>query len=222
MIRNYFTIALRNIQRNISHTTITIACLSLGITCSLVLFLLISFLTSFDNYHPNGDRIYRFVAKADWGREDFDFTPGVPGPFAEAVRSDIAGIADVLQISGRWKALVKIEQNGARRMFEEENSIAYTDDAYFRFFQRNVISGSGTLQKPNEAVISRKWAEKYFGSGVPVCKVITIDNTQDFVITGVMDDHPRNTSFPFELLMSYETVRQAKLAAGWFSASSDD
>ena len=222
MIRNYITIALRNLRRNISYTFINIAGLSLGITCSLVLFLLISFLTSFDNYHPNGDRVYRFVASSDHGREEFDFTPGVPAPFPDAIKSDIAGIESVLFISGVWGPLLSVEENGERRIFGEDVAIAFTDSTYFHFFSRRLLSGSASLRAPNEAVISRRWAKKYFGEEDPIGKMILVNNAQEFVIRGVMDDYPENTSFPFDLLMSYETIRQSKLQAGWHSVSSDD
>lgn len=222
MIRNYLTIAFRNIQRNISYTVINIAGLSLAITCSLVLFLLITFLTSFDNYHPNGDRIYRFVTSSDYGHEEFDYTPGVPSPFPDAVKSDIAGIESVLFISGQWGPLISVEENGERRIFGEEEAIAYTDSMYFHFFNRTLLSGSASLSAPNEAVISKRWARKYFGEEDAIGKMIKINNDQDYVIRGVMDDYPENTSFPFDLLMSYETIRQSKLQAGWKSVNSDD
>src|SRR5690606_7661918 len=222
MIRNYLTIAFRNIRRNISYTVINIAGLSLAITCSLVLFLLITFLTSFDNYHPNGDRIYRFVTSSDYGHEEFDYTPGVPSPFPDAVKSDIAGIESVLFISGQWGPLISVEENGERRIFGEEEAIAYTDSMYFHFFNRSLLSGSASLSAPNEAVISKRWARKYFGEEDAIGKMIKINNDQDYVIRGVMDDYPENTSFPFDLLMSYETIRQSKLQAGWKSVNSDD
>lgn len=222
MIRNYLTIAFRNIRRSLGFTVINIAGLSLAITCSIVLFLLITFLTSFDNYHPDGDRIYRIATTSDWGTAEYDYTPGVPAPLPEAVRSDISGIESVLFISGRWSALVSVEEGGERRMFEEETSIAYTDATYFEFFKRDLLAGDATLDQPNQAVISEKWAEKYFGDKDPIGKTIRIDNVRDFVITGMMEDYPPNTSFPFELLMSYETIRKQKNEAGWHNVSSDD
>jgi putative ABC transport system permease protein len=222
MIRNYLIIAIRNISRSLSFTMINIAGLSLAITCSIVLFLFITFFTSFDNYHADGDRIYRIVTTMDWGRVDYDHTPGVPAPFPEALKADATGIESVLFISGRWRALVSVEDDGERRMFEEEGSIGYTDSTYFNFFTRNIVAGEASLTKPNQAVISRKWAEKYFGEKDPIGKVIRIDNAQDFEIIGVMEDYPPNTSFPFELLMSYETIRKEKIDAGWYNVWSDD
>lgn len=222
MIRNYLTIAFRNIRRSLGFTIINIAGLALAITCSIVLYLLISFVTSFDNYHPAGDRIYRIATTSDFGKAEFDHTPGVPAPLPGALRSDIAGIESVLFISGKWTALVSVEEAGERRMFEEETSIAYTDSTYFGFFKRDLVAGDATLAQPNQAVISEKWAKKYFGDKDPIGKTIRIDNVQDFVITGIMEDYPANTSFPFELLMSYETIRMQKEAAGWHNVSSDD
>lgn len=222
MIRNYLTIALRTIRRSLGFTIVNIAGLSLAITCSIVLFLLVRFLTSFDNYHPDGDRIYRIATTMDWGRAEYNYTAGVPGPLPEALKNDITGIDEVLFISGRWRALVSVEDNGERRMFEEEGSIGFTDSMYFQFFKRDLISGDASLARPNQAVISEKWAKKYFGNEDPIGRTIRIDNTQDFQITGVMEDYPFNTSFPFELLMSYETIRKQKVDAGWYNVSSDD
>jgi putative ABC transport system permease protein len=222
MIRNYITIALRNVVRSFGFTIINIAGLSLAITCSIVLFLLITFLTSFDNYHPDSDRIYRIVTTIDFGRAESDHTPGVPGPFPEALKSDVTGIEAVLFISGRWQALVSVEEDGERRRFEEAQSIGYTDSTYFDFFKRDLVSGEASLVKPNQAVISERWAKKYFGDKDPIGKTIRIDNAQDFEIIGVMDDYPPNTSFPFELLMSYETIRKEKIDGGWYNVWSDD
>lgn len=222
MIRNYITIAIRNIFRSLGLTVINVAGLALAITCSIVLFLLITFFTSFDNFHPDGDRIYRVVTTMDWGRAEYDHTPGVPGPFPEALKSEVTGIESVLFISGRWRALVSVEEGGERRMFEEQGSIGYTDSTYFDFFRRELVLGEASLAKPNQAVISEKWAEKYFGDKDPIGKIIRVDNAQDFEIIGVMEDYPPNTSFPFELLMSYETIRQEKIDAGWHNVWSDD
>src|SRR5690606_32343913 len=127
MIRNYISIAIRNIFRSLGLTVINVAGLALAITCRIVRFLLITFFTSFDNFHPDGDRIYRVVTTMDWGRAEYDHTPGVPGPFPEALKSEVTGIESVLFISGRWRALVSVEEGGERRMFEEQGSIGYTD-----------------------------------------------------------------------------------------------
>src|SRR5690606_29071332 len=215
MIRNYILIALRSIKRNISYTVINISGLALGITCSLVLFLMIVFQTSFDTNHPDGDRIYRVVnSSVTNGRQDY--FAGVPALLPDAVRSDISGIESVLFISAVYGGLITIEDDGDRKMFEEEESgVAYTDSVYFDFFNRRLLSGSTALTNPNEVVLSQHYAEEYFGDDDPLGKTIRLNNTTDFTVTGVIDDVPDNTSFPFNILFSFETIRKEKIEQGW-------
>ena len=65
MFKNYLKTAIRNLLREKVSTLINISGLTLGITCSLVLFLLVSFLSSFDNFHTKRDRIYRVVHQSE-------------------------------------------------------------------------------------------------------------------------------------------------------------
>jgi len=57
MLANYLKTASRNILREKGSSIPNIAGLTLGISCSLVLFLLVKHLSGFDNYHKNRDRI---------------------------------------------------------------------------------------------------------------------------------------------------------------------
>lgn len=221
MIRNYITIALRNIRRNLSYTVINVFGLSLGITCSLVLFLLVMYLTSFDNYHINGDRIYRLVHSSR-NQDRMDYNPGVPNPLPEAVRNDINGVQHVLQITSADESIVSVIKDGERKIFEEEYQLAFTDSMYFTFFNQKVLSGTAKLVNPNEAVISTEFAKKYFGTEDVIGEMVRVNNQYDFRITGVMEPAHKNSSFPFELILSFETIRKEQLARGWGSTSSSD
>ena len=223
MIKNYITITIRNIARNISYSTINVFGLSLGITCSLVLFLMISFYTSFDDFHPNGDRIYRLVSSSDNnGREDF--SPGVPVPLPDALKGEFTGIDDVLFISGAYNGLFTVESNGSKKVFEQEEGFGYTDSTYFNFFNRKILQGDAKsgLSEPNQVLISKSIANKYFGDEEAIGKLIRLDNKVDLKVTGIMEDHPENTNFPFELLISYATIKQEEEKRGWNSTKSDD
>ena len=223
MIRNYFTITIRNIQRNLSYTLINVFGLALGITCSLVLFLMISFFTSFDNFHKNGDRIYRVVNSSDHnGRENFG--AGVPSLLPDAMRTDISGLEHVLFISGSNNGLFSIEGNGTRKIFEQEEGFGYTDSTYFTFFNRRLLEGNQmtALSEPNQVLLSRKTAARFFGETEAMGQLIRLNNDIDLKVTGILDDYPNNTSFPFDILISFSTIRKQKEEQGWNSTYSDD
>lgn len=220
MLKNYITIAFRNISRNLTYTGINLAGLTLGITGSLVLFLLIQFQTSFDEHHPQGDRTYRVVYSAEI-QGHTDYGAGLPNPMPDAIYEDIAGVEAVLRVSQGGYALVRVDQGGMPRRFEEE-SVAYTDSTYFQLIDQPLLKGSGALNAPYQAVITPALAVKYFGDENPLGKVFNLNNEHDFTITGIMSAAADNSSFPFQMLLSWSTVQAQYVARGWGSVSSGD
>ena len=224
MIRNYITVAVRNIWKNLNYTIINVSGLALGITCSLVLFLMITFLTSFDDYHIHANRIYRVVTSSTNNNGIENFGAGVPVPLPEALESEITGMENILFISshGEGGGLITIEENGQRKIFEEEEGFTYTDSLFFKFFSRDIISGSNALSAPNEGILSHKFAKKYFTDAMPIGKIIRLNNATDIKIIGVMEDYPGNTNFPFDLLISYATKKSEMDKLGWGYVYSND
>lgn len=220
MLRNYLTIALRSIRRNLGYTAINVIGLSIGITASIVLFLLITFLTSFDLFYQDGDRIYRVVHSGlTNGREDFG--AGVPVPFPEAMQKDLSGFESLLFISGRSGCQLTVETPDGRKNLEE-GMYAYTDSTYFSFFGRKILSGVTNLSHPGEAVISASLAQNLFGTREALNQTLRLDNKHDLKVIGVIEDFPPNTTFPFNLLVSFEMIRKEKSEGGWTSVYSDD
>src|SRR5439155_195048 len=64
MFKNYFKTALRNLKRNKSYAMINVLGLAVGIAASLLIFLIIQFETSFDNFHKKKNSIYRVLTQA--------------------------------------------------------------------------------------------------------------------------------------------------------------
>ena len=59
MFRNYLVIAFRNIVRHFSVSSMNMAGLSLGLACTMMIFLWVADELGFDRFHKNADRIYR-------------------------------------------------------------------------------------------------------------------------------------------------------------------
>lgn len=67
MIKNYFKVALRNLWRNKAFSAINIFGLAIGISASLVIFLIVQYDFNFDKFEKGNDQIYRVVTDDDPG-----------------------------------------------------------------------------------------------------------------------------------------------------------
>src|SRR5260221_3742579 len=61
MLKTYFLVALRALRRNKAFSFLNVFGLAAGIAASLLIFLVIRFEMSYDEYHAKKDRIYPFV-----------------------------------------------------------------------------------------------------------------------------------------------------------------
>ena len=85
MLKNYFTTAIRNVIHQKGSALINIAGLTLGITCSLILFLMVKHILSFDTFHTKKDRIYRVVSQSE-GNKGKRQSSGIPPVLPDAFR----------------------------------------------------------------------------------------------------------------------------------------
>lgn len=225
MLENYLKTALRNLWRKKGSTLINIVGLSLGIAGSLVLFLIVSRHSTFDNYHAKGDRIYRISHSSK--RNDGDgFTAGIPNVLPDAFRNDFPEAEEVLFTTYRSGALIQIPQGNGEpaKKYEERKGVVFTQPAFFRIFDRKVLIGDPikALDDPNEAVISKSLALKYFGKEDAVGEIVSFD-AKEYKIGAVVEDAPNNTDLPFDLMLSYVTVKkESEERGGWNSIWSDE
>jgi putative ABC transport system permease protein len=223
MLKNYLKTAFRNLLREKSSTLINISGLTMGITCSLVLFLLIRYLSSFDNYHSRRDRIYRVVNQSD-GNQGKNYTAGVPSVLPDAFRIDFPEAEQVAFTSYRAGSMITIPQSGAEpKKYKEEAGVVFTQSNFFKIFDRKILIGDAQtgLDNPGEAILSERWALKYFGKTDPIGEVVKYE-AHEYKVTGVMENFPNHTDFPFDLMLSYATIKKEREENGWNSIWSDE
>jgi len=224
MLKNYFITAIRNLWRQKGNTFLNLSGLTLGIASSLILFMMIRHMSSFDNFQSKRDRIYRVVTESD-GNDGKNYTSGVPCVLHTAFRNDFPEAEEVVFTSYDNGGLIALPQPvGEPKKYQEEHGIIHTQQNFFKIFDRTIIKGdaSKTLDQPNEAIISEKLARKYFGDKEALGEIIQFDN-KDYKISAVMEDFPSNTDFPFDLMLSYVTIQKEREARGqWNSIWSDE
>lgn len=223
MLKNYLKTAFRNLMRQKTGTILNLAGLTLGITCSIVLVLIIQYHSSFDNFHAKKERIYRLIYKSV-NNGELRFQGGVPKPLPEAFRLDFPEAEEIVFASYRSDALVRVPQGTSEdKKFQEEAGVVFTEPAFFKIFDRAIISGNAisALAEPKKAVISDKLATKYFGTTDVLGETVVYDDV-DYTIAAVIEASPSNTDFPFELIFSFETIRPTPEENSWGSIWSDE
>src|SRR6478736_3126936 len=111
MIRNYFKIALRNLARHKIYGLINVMGLAMSMACGIVIFTLVKHHLSFDNFHKDPDRIYRFVTEQH--RDEISYTGSVPPSFGKAFRNDYSFSEKVARIATfENEAIVLQTENG--------------------------------------------------------------------------------------------------------------
>jgi putative ABC transport system permease protein len=111
MFKNHWKTAWRNLRRNKVFSFINIIGLSIGISASLVIYLLVAYDLGFDRSQPEGQRIYRVICDITFAGSTFK-TPGVPSPMPKAVRKELAGVDLVAAIRTADEAKVTIPRSG--------------------------------------------------------------------------------------------------------------
>lgn len=223
MIRNYFKTAFRNLWRNRSFTIINIAGLAVGIAVCLIIFMVIQFERSFDNFHAKKDRIYRIVSERH--SEDGMFkSSGVPYPLPTAFHSDYPGIISTVVSKDRnVQIVIPDEKTGSTiRKFREEDGFYLAEPSFFQIFDFPLIAGEYTsLKDPNTAVISRSTATRYFGDWkIAIGKTFREGANRIYTVKGVMEDLPKNTDFTAEIIASFATRKDHVNSTDWQSLSS--
>jgi putative ABC transport system permease protein len=220
MLRNYFTTAFRALKRNWNYSVINVLGLTLSLACCLLLFLAIRYELSFDRHNAYADQTYRIVSFNKKSNNDRR-SAGIPLPALAALRTDFPSLKhDVTMVHRIANVVVTVNEkaNQATKKFQEGDGIlAFVEPEYFRLFDYTWKIGSPqtSISNPNTVVLSERMAQKYFGAGNPVGKTLRVENKMDFVVTGVVEEPPVTSSVPFDVLLSFASLKQYGAYTDW-------
>lgn len=199
MFKNLFKIALRNIFKDKVYSAINILGLTIGITCSIFLFMYILDELSYDRYHTNANNIYRIVSNIK--EPDNAFTWAVAQvPMAQELRNNYPEVKNAVRFYGTGRTLYK---NGEKQFNEEDFYL--TDSTVFDMFTYEFLAGdvNTALDNPFSIVLTETVAKKYFASATEALgQSLQNKENQEYKITGVIKDVSYNSHFRFDALIS--------------------
>jgi putative ABC transport system permease protein len=208
MLKNYFKTACRNLSRHRVYGVINVLGLTLGIASCLVILLVVKYELGYDRFNSKADRTYRVTLNA------IDFNPSVSMAIVPALRNDFPELEEVTQAWFHQSGLVTIGQ----KKFQE-TKILFADKYFPVVFDYHWLEGDyrTALAEPNTIVLTESYARKYFGDKEAVGQFINLGNQYTLKVTGVIKDLPGNTHLPFNMLVSFETVRKHREEQGAMS-----
>lgn len=200
----------REVFRFRGNTLIKLISLMLGLAVAVLLFAYNTFLLSFDNFQPEGDRIYRVgMWFRSMGAKESDQSPYTFQPVAASMKAEMPEIEYAT-------CLVNKEKEGYR---EGENTFhfgtIYADTVFFRLFGYPVISGKpeADLAVGGTLFVSEEMAERLFGKEDAVGKTL-VSEGEEYIVSGIFRDLPENTHLHFDAVKSFENLR-GKMFMSW-------
>jgi putative ABC transport system permease protein len=221
MLKNYFTVAWRNLLRHKGYTFINVAGLAVGMACCLLITLYVRHELSYDRYHAQADQIYRVLQAFRTGTPAAGQLPAPEeyqvwgnAPVGPALAAEFPEVRKMVRFTSHQSLLL---QHGDRRF--QEADLLFIDSTAFEVFSWKMLAGNPrqALVAPNSIVLTQSTARKYFGDRNPVGLTLRVENQETFTVTGLMEDVPSNSHFTFNGLMSMSTFRKWRSEIfGWW------
>jgi putative ABC transport system permease protein len=214
MFKNYLKIALRNLTKQKTYSVINILGLAVGLTGAILIFLFVRNELSYDRFHENAERLYRVyvIHHAEDGSVDRTFR-GVTMPMGPTMEEYFPEVTHSIRVRSN-NVTIRTEGN----LFRER--VTQVDKSFFKAFSFPLTAGNPTsvFSQGNSMVLTENYARKYFGDANPIGKTLSVIYGQekgDFVITGVAEQAPSNSSVAFNILIDIESGNRLQMNKMW-------
>jgi putative ABC transport system permease protein len=243
MFRNYFKTAFRSLIRNRNYAIINIAGLAVGIAVCMIIFMIIQFQTSFDNFHSKKDRIYRVLTESHHAEAGtISYEKNVPFPMPAGLKTAFPQLEQVAPVyASHNDELQVLDDNGTPlKNFKEQSGVFYTSPSFFSMFNFPLLAGSyESLKDPGNVLLTKEIAETYFGDWkTAVGKTIKIKGYYSMgaglfqfpatalKVSGILATIPANTDFQLKLVVAWGTdftgdVQYGFQQPGWNQSAPD-
>lgn len=198
MIKNYLKIAWRNLFRNKGFSITNILGLTIGITCAMLILLWVQNETTYDKFHKNYDNVYQVIANRSFNNQMFT-DRSMAMPLAGELENKLPQIKHAVVTTYQQQHILAQGENKIKQK-------GYTvGDHFFDVFSWNFVKGNAAtaLKEPNSIVLTEAAAKVFFGSEDPINKVLKMDNSVDLKVTAVVKNPPRNSTFEFDWLNTF-------------------
>jgi putative ABC transport system permease protein len=208
MIRNYLTIAWRNLRKNNTFSAINIAGLATGLAVALLIIQYVRFELSYEKSNPLADRIVRLtIDYMNGGTVDAQDTETYP-PLGGKAKQEMSEVVNYTRAYSIAEPTITIQRDDRYYLLEKVYAV---DSSFFSMFNYPLLRGTrkGIFTKPRQVVLTQSTAMTYFNTLDVLGRTLKIPKQQGSVlleVVGVVPDSPANTHLKFNMLLSYSTM----------------
>ncbi|NQV17432.1 MAG: ABC transporter permease [Armatimonadetes bacterium] len=215
MFKNYLKIAFRGFIRHKSMTLINTFGLAIGMAVCILLLLWVQDEMSYDNFHRNGDNLYRVIQVGVWNDGETYGSSTIPYSLAPVMQEDYPEIADHVRLRTLGGRMMQVED---KTYFED---ILLTEPSLFKMFSFEMLIGDPqvALEEIHSIILTEDTAHKYFGDEDPMGRIIRFNDNIDFTVTGIAANPPQNSSIIFNMIIPFEILGEERIT-GWSWESS--
>lgn len=185
---------LRNFSKQKTVGILNICGLSLGIMVSLTIGLWAINELTFDNFHVNGDKMYRVVQSFVLNEEPIKAASSFK-PLGELAAAEIPEIEQMCRV------VVRTDGVAINNMVNWGVKVLIADHNFFSFFTFPLKKGDirTSFSAPDNVILTESAVKKYFPEEDPIGKIIKIHGSQ-FIVSAIMYDMPRNSHIQGEMV----------------------
>ena len=200
MFTNFLKTAFRNIKKNPLFSTIHILGLAISIAACVMILNYVRYERSYDSFIPDSDRIYRLrYERISEDGSAVRFASCAP-PAATRIRGNYPEIESI----GKLFQYQNVVAKGTQKFMEER--MFFAEPQFLEILNIQTVSGQNTLNEPNQMLVSRSIARKYYGEQDPIGQTLKVNGKVDYKIVGMFEDRPQNTHLKMDILLSFENL----------------
>ncbi|MXV13984.1 ABC transporter permease [Hufsiella ginkgonis] len=211
MISTNLKLAYRNFLNHKLFTFINMVGLAIGMSAALVIYLIVHFDFSFDDYHPGRERVYRVVSNYVFSGEP-SYNGGVTAALADAAKKEVTGLELVVpfHLYGYESKISVIGENKKPVVFKKQDNFVIAGKDYFNLLKYEWLAGSpAALDKPDQVVLTAERVQLYFPHLTParaIGREVTYEDTLRLTVAGVVATPVKSSDFQMHDFISYPTI----------------
>jgi hypothetical protein len=186
-----------------------------------LIFLVIQYEESFDDFHQNKDQIYR-VVRIGRSAENREYRTGVPFPVTQGLRIDLPQLKNTAAIfsDNNVPIVIAAPDGSALKKFKEQN-VFRAEPQFFQMFDFSLAAGNikTALNDVNTVLLTKDIATKYFDNWQSAMGKSVNLYGNVMKVTGILNNPPANTDFPLSVVLSYATLLKYVDPTNWSNIS---